>query len=287
VSEDAFWESNLILRVLCGSRAYGLDTPESDTDSRGVCIPPPRLLLGLSSFEQHESPGCDHVVYSLQKFARLALAGNPNIIETLFTDRSDVLFIDAFGERLVAARERMLSRRVGERFMGYALAQRKRIEGHHRWLETPPEREPKPTEFGGSEEAGKVRWATSEGRKEYKAAHKKWTQYVSWRAGRNPKRAALEDAYGYDTKHAQHLCRLLTMGEEILRDGEVRVRRPDAEFLRSVRGGALSYDELTAWIDERVERLPALAASSPLPEEPDHAGVEALVVELQREYLFG
>jgi hypothetical protein len=33
--------------------------------------------------------------------------------------------------------------------------------------------------------------------------------------------------------------------------------------------------------------LPTLTAKSPLPEEPDRAGVEALVVELQAEYLFG
>lgn len=284
--EQPFWETNLILRVLCGSRAYGLDTAESDTDSRGVCIPPKEFLLGLTRFEQHEDAHCDHVVYSLEKFARLALEGNPNIIETLFTDPQDVLAIDAFGERLVAARERMLSRNVGERFMGYALSQQKRMAGHHRWLTEPPASEPSPGEFGGWQEEGKARWPNAQAQKQYKAAHKKWTQFVSWRAHRNPKRAVLEDRFGYDTKHAQHLCRLLTMGEEILRGDGVLVRRPDAEFLRGVRGGSLSYAELTAWIDERVARIPKLMETSPLPEEPDREGIERLVVELQEEYLF-
>ncbi len=42
---DPFWETHLIYRVVAGSRAYGLDTPESDTDTRGVCIPPAEMLL--------------------------------------------------------------------------------------------------------------------------------------------------------------------------------------------------------------------------------------------------
>src|SRR6185369_13533316 len=68
-----FWNENLILRVLAGSRAHGLETAESDEDSRGVCIPDKRCLLGLSQFEQWESAGGDHVVYALAKFARLAI----------------------------------------------------------------------------------------------------------------------------------------------------------------------------------------------------------------------
>lgn len=285
---EPFWETNLIFQVVCGSRAYGLDTPESDTDTRGVCIPPKERLLGLTPFEQHESDGCDHVVYGLEKFARLALQGNPNIIETLYTEAAQVLVCDAFGERLVAARDQMLSRQAGERFLGYATAQRKRLQNHRRWAQNPPTEEPQPEEFGGWSEGGKTRWPTAQVQKRFKAEHKKWREYRDWLEHRNPKRAALEERFGYDTKYAMHLCRLLIMGEEILRDGVVRVRRTDdAEWLRGVRQGSLSYDELLAWVDERTARLPALREASPLPEEPDRAAVEALVVELQSEYLFG
>ena len=49
-----FWEDNLILRVLAGSRAQGLAGEGSDTDTRGVCIPPARYLIGLSAFELAE-----------------------------------------------------------------------------------------------------------------------------------------------------------------------------------------------------------------------------------------
>ena len=84
-----------------------------------------------------------------------------------------------------------------------------------------------------------------------------------------------------------HLVRLLRMASEILRDGIVRVTRPDREELLAIRDGALSYDEL-------LERCEALEASlvparsrSPLPENPDEAALDALAIRLIQETLFG
>lgn len=282
-----FWEENLILRVVCGSRAYGLETSESDTDTRGVCVPPKRFLLGLQRFEQHESPGCDHVTYSLEKFARLALEGNPNIIETLYTNRRHILHVTDHGERLIEARDAFLSRRAGERFVGYAEGQLGRMNRHRRWLVDPPEREPDPTEFGGVRDAGRVRWQSAQRQKDYKAAHKKWTQFQAWRKNRNPKRALLEAEHGYDTKHAMHVCRLLKVGAELLSEGVVRVERPDAAWLRGIRQGAMPYEELVAWVEAEIARIPELVASSPLPEEPDVATIEALVISIQESFHFG
>lgn len=279
-----FWEENLILRVVCGSRAHGLATPESDLDTRGVCIPPKRFLLGLSRFEQHENESGDHTTFSLHKFVRLALDGNPNIIETLYTEEEDVLFRNRFGDRLWAARDLFLSRKLGERFMGYALSQLKRIEGHYRWLKDPPAK-PRPEDHGAILEAGVHRFSNTHAERAYRAALKHYHQYTSWRTHRNPKRARLEDLYGYDTKHASHLCRLLNMGEEILRDGVVQVRRPDADWLLSIRRGAMAYEELLAWAESRLAALPALLEASPLPEVPPRDEAEGLVVEICEEFL--
>ena len=65
------------------------------------------------------------------------------------------------------------------------------------------------------------------------------------------------------------------------------MRRPDADWLRSVREGCMSYDELLIWVNDKTARLPELEQTSPLPAEPDRAGFEALVVELQESFLFG
>jgi len=233
------WEAGLILRVRSGSRAYGLDEPDSDEDSRGVCIPGIRYLLGLERFEQHESEGKDHVVHALAKFAQLGLQGNPNIVETLFTPRRHVLFVNGLGERLLAAREWFLSRRLAERFLGYAGAQRQRMD---RQRERIGRGEPRPE--------------------------------------RNPARRELEERFGFDTKHAMHLLRLLRMGEEILRGDGVRVERSDAAELRAVRAGEVPYESIVEEVDRRSARIRDLAPTSPLPDRPDEAAVEELVIEL-------
>ena len=114
----------------------------------------------------------------------------------------------------------------------------------------------------------------------YHNALKHWQNYVHWRANRNPDRAAREAHHGYDTKHAANLLRLYRMGIEILREGVVRVRRPDAAWLREVLGGRYSYPELMDLVAGLRTELGAAEAGSALPPAPDAAAIEALVVQL-------
>jgi hypothetical protein len=281
-----FWERNLIYRVLSGSRGYGLEHESSDEDTRGVCIPPKEYLLGLENFEQHEDATQNHTVFALAKLVRLALDANPNIIETLHTDPRHVLFINEYGERLVSARSIFLSKRVGERFTGYAADQLGRMERHHRWLVDPPDHMPQPDEFGAKEAGGRYRWPHTDAERGYRAAFRHWNQYQEWLRNRNPARAELEARYGYDTKHAMHLLRLLRMGEEILRDRTVQVFRPDAVWLRSVRQGALTYEQVLALAAEHRAALERLMAESLLPEEPDVRAANELLISLQEDFLF-
>ena len=75
------------------------------------------------------------------------------------------------------------------------------------------------------------------------------------------------------------------MGAEVLEEGVVRVRRPDAEWLRGIRRGMLGYDELLELVRRELELLPGRVAVSPLPEEPDTEAAEALVIDLQENFL--
>jgi uncharacterized protein len=286
LSPDPFWEQNLIYRVLSGSRAYGLDHPGSDQDTRGICIPPKEYVLGLASFEQHEDETHNHTVFGLAKFVRLALDANPNIIEALYTDARHVLFVNRYGERLLAARALFLSKIVGERFTGYAVDQLGRMERHHRWLVNPPNHMPEPEEYGAKATAGNYRWPHTDAERGYRTAFRHWNQYQEWRRNRNPDRAVLEAKFGYDTKHAMHLLRLLRMGEEILREGKVLVLRPDAEWLLSVRHGALSYEQVMDLAVEHRARLDQMTTTSPLPDGPDVAAANELLISLQEEFLF-
>lgn len=285
---EPFWESNLIYKVIAGSQAYGLDTPESDLDVRGVCIPPRRCLLGLSPFEQweHQGEAGDVVIYALAKFVRLALACNPNVIELLYTDQRHVLFVNDYGQRLLEHRHLFLSKRAGQSFTEYAISQLRRIERHHRWIINPPDHQPTPEEFAAWPAEGRYKFPDNDAYRAYQAALKHWNQYQEWQRNRNPARAELERQYGYDTKHAVHLLRLLKTGMEILETGQVHVYRPDREWLMAVRHGLLSYEELLALAATYEARLGQLYATSPLPEEPDADAAEALVMELQERFLW-
>lgn len=61
---------------------------------------------------------------------------------------------------------------------------------------------------------------------EYKRDKENHKNYWDWKNNRNESRAKLEEEYGFDTKHAFHLIRLLRMAEEILTGEGVKVKRP-------------------------------------------------------------
>lgn len=116
--------------------------------------------------------------------------------------------------------------------------------------------------------------------KRYRAACKHWDAYQAWQSQRNPARAELERLHGYDTKHAMHLVRLMHTGVEILEHGELRVRRPDAEELAAIRGGALPFEALRVRTDALRERMQAAARGTTLPADLDRAWLDALALEL-------
>ncbi len=120
--------------------------------------------------------------------------------------------------------------------------------------------------------------------RKYHAAMKHWHGYLKWDRERNDKRRELEAKYGYDTKHAMHLVRLMRMAEEIMRRGEAIVRRPDADELNAVRHGQWKFDDLLQWAQDKEKAILAIKGS-PLPYEPDRAALDALLVDIVSDYL--
>lgn len=105
---------------------------------------------------------------------------------------------------------------------------------------------------------------------EHKTAKEKHRQYWEWKTNRNEARSELEQKFGYDTKHAMHLVRLMRMAEEILRDGEVNVFRKDAAELLEIRGGKLTLEELLEWAEKKDELIhKVLYKETSLPKRSD------------------
>ena len=299
--------TTLIYETVHGSRAYGLARADSDWDYKGVIVGPAAWYLGFKGGPEQVDLGPDHVHFELRKFLRLAARANPTLVETLFTDPSDHRVVTPAGERLLAARDAFLTRRVEGSFGGYALQQLKRIKTHRRWLLTPPAAAPQRTDFGlpahlsiprdqlGAAEALLERGedlnlpanflVTLDGERRYRSAKAEWKQFRGWQKNRNPKRAALEAKFGYDTKHALHLIRLLRMGAEILETGQVHVRRPDREELLAIRDGAWPYEALLERAEALHRRVQAAGRQTALPAESDEDALDALCVSLVEEVL--
>jgi hypothetical protein len=116
--------------------------------------------------------------------------------------------------------------------------------------------------------------------RQYAAAFRGWQQYQEWKQNRNPKRAVLEAKYGFDAKFAMHLVRLLRECREILTEGTIHVRRPDAAELLAIRNGAWSYDYLMSWAAEQDAELWEMGKASSLPHSPDRVALDKLCQEI-------
>lgn len=94
------------------------------------------------------------------------------------------------------------------------------------------------------------------------------------------KRKQLIDKYGWETKAGAHLMRLLRMGTEFLSTGELNVWREDAPVLIGIKRGEWTISQ----VETEATRLFRLAEEalvrSPLPEQPDTAAAESLLVQL-------
>lgn len=151
VADQQRWlRDGTLYSVRHGSHAYGTATPSSDTDVRGFCCPPPHYVHGwLHSFEQHEQKGDpDIVIYDVRKFFRLAADCNPNIVEILFVDQSDIISVSPEALEIIERRREFLSQKVRMTFAKYAIGQLKRIETHRQWLLDPPAAPPERRSFG-------------------------------------------------------------------------------------------------------------------------------------------
>ncbi len=312
-----------IMRCYSGSLAYGTNLPTSDVDIRGIfCAEPkytrtPFYKIGEQVLKEEE----DGKLYEVNKFMSLFVEMNPNIIELMFVDESDILETSDAYDYLRTVAPDLLSSKVAHSFSGYAMSQLKRIRGHDKWINNPQAEEPpkakdflrlvhsymedqvlnhedfmrkiermnefcmllpygdntyavienfnSPGIFNADGSLRKIEYSSvSDTEKkrvpifivkylaeDHRQAKEKHKNYWNWKANRNEARHELEVNFGYDTKHAMHLVRLMRMAEEILTEGKVIVKRPDAEELLNIRGGKWSLNELLKWAEEKDEYI--------------------------------
>lgn len=117
----------VIYRCVVGSRAYGLDDESSDTDRRGVYLPPADMHWSLYGVpEQLEDPDTEQTYWEIQKFLVLALKSNPNILECLYSPI--VEYATPLAWEMVGMRDAFLSRLVYQTYNRYVMSQFKKLQ---------------------------------------------------------------------------------------------------------------------------------------------------------------
>ncbi len=336
---------NTVFMARAGSWAYGTNTASSDVDWRGVAVPPKEYIFGtLHRFEQAEiREPVDCVIFDIRKYVHLASQANPNAIELVFTDPSDVCLQHHYFD-WHNIRDKFLTKRVKHTYSGYAISQLKRIQLHRKYLLNPPKKKPERSDFGLPDNTlvpgDQLKAIDAEIRKQidtwtldladlepafktslmnqvadmladikiasqadlwlpaarklgasdnlieamkrergYASAKREFDNYNEWKTKRNPERAKLEEKYGFDCKHAMHLCRLLRMCREILNGQGVIVKRHDAEELLAIRNGAWTYDQLMEYATVQDTELQEVAVKSTLPNSPDINAIDEWLVK--------
>lgn len=136
--------NHTILQCQVGSGVHGTAIAGTDDrDEMGICVEPPEYVIGLQRFEQYiyrtatertgdpnepsQAGDLDLTVYSLRKWLRLALQGNPTVLLPLYAPDHEIVTITGLGRELRDNAGLIISRQAGHRFIGYLRQQRQRM----------------------------------------------------------------------------------------------------------------------------------------------------------------
>lgn len=240
-----------ILMGLTGSRAYGLDTSESDYDWKGIYQAPTCDILGLMQPKEtivRSSPHPDLQVHELGKFLQLALKCNPTVMEMLWLD--EYVLLANTGAALVANRELFLwSKPIQNGIFGRATQMLKQVR------------------------SGNVPEDEKEGVLEsYINYAKDQFRRIADRDGTYKSKLAKRTA-----KHTRHLFRLLDQGEELLTTGQLTVKVKDPQRLFDL--GNLPLAEMVPFAEAEIARFKKI--KSILPAQPRKDEVSDLLIKLR------
>lgn len=342
--QDLRQEGLILLECLSGSKAYGLDTPSSDTDIKGVFLLPQKQYYSWEYTPQLNNETNDWMFYELGRFMELLALNNPNILELLNTPPEAVLYKHPLLEELKPAW--FLSKRCRDTFGKFALSQIKKAKGLKKKILNPVGEERKSllsfcyvnqeqgaipleqflADKGWQQQhcglvniahmkdvyglyysdtlgfSGIMRGPASNelclssipkgtpqvallyfNKDGYSTYCKEYREYWDWVEKRNEVRYENTQRHGknYDAKNMMHVFRLLDMAIEIGREGQVNVRRPNRDFLLSIKAGELEYETLLKMAEEKQLEMEAAFDQSSLPEEPDVAFIHQLTYELR------
>lgn len=304
-------DATVVVLALIGSHSHGTYIPPTDPqaiddiDYMGIVIPPIGFTLGLKEWEglnfQFEELDC--VFYSFRKFLGLLVKSNPNVLGMMWLRPEHYIVKTPEWDMLLKSRDLFSSKMAYNSFMGYAYSQLTKmtnfdIETQTKWEDavelvvaagwsvesvTNPNSKSAPMpNFKAINNLLQVDFNTDEINNVLNDAKNTIIKIHArhFQGYMGEKRKSLVKKYGYDTKNAAHLIRLMRMCVEFLESGELKVFRDvDGDHIKAIKRGEFSIEQ----VREEAESLFALAKTikntmCTLPDEPNISAINGLTV---------
>ncbi|MCH2176108.1 MAG: nucleotidyltransferase domain-containing protein [Lentisphaeria bacterium] len=139
--DDVKQRKLVLFESISGSKAYGLDTPQSDTDIKGVFILPKHQFYKMEYIKQVSDEKNDQVYYELGRYIELLAKNNPNIIELLNSPNHCIQYQHPLMTKI--QKEFVLSKLCKNTFGQFALSQIKKAKGLNKKIVNPMPKERK------------------------------------------------------------------------------------------------------------------------------------------------
>lgn len=292
-----------ILHGYRGSISHGTYSPSSnpdsidDKDTMGICIPPLAYYFGMDKgtwamsgrgTREIKEGEWDIVVYESGKYIDLASSGNPNVLSLLWLEPSNYIKIEPAGKLLLDNRHLFVGRHVYKSFSGYALSQLKRmthfdIESQREYSEVETELEKRGINVdkiaGMQSEIANKKTAHEMSDIELMAKMSYLKHHFSG-GYMGKKRKELVQKFHFDCKNAAHMIRLLRMCMEFLKDGELYVKRHDAQQLLEIKHGEWTLQQVKDEADRLFKLCDTAYLNSNLPKSPDKVKINELSIDI-------
>ena len=287
-------KNNVHYEVIMGSTAYGVADDTSDMDIYGFCMPPKHILFpyenghivgfgkkpeNFEQFQQHHiidkgrGKEYDISIYNIVKFFNLCMENNPNMVDALFVPTRCILHSTQIGEMVRDNRKLFLSKRVWHKFKGYAFSQLHKMKNksvrefvdHCMKYDIPFDAQfddvLKPLRGDDSAEMHMAR-----------VVDKIQTN------GKRSNRIPLIAKYGYDTKFAYHVVRLIDECQMILEEGDLDLTRSRGH-LKAIRRGEWTMNQVEEYFDLKLLTLETVYITSLLQYAPNEEAIRNLLFE--------
>lgn len=120
----------------------------------------------------------------------------------------------------------------------------------------------------------------------YTAHCKDYKSYQDWLDNRNEQRWVDVQSHGQkiDGKNMMHCRRLLEMAREIGEGKGIQVRRPNKDYLISIRKGEIDLESLIAQAELDIVEIDEIFSNSSLPDQVDPKLVHDLLVQIRNQF---